>query len=93
MTCYGITESFAKWCKYGVKMSGQAQRFGIAVLTVSSTPEAAASGAVIGAAVGSAWCWYSNWWCYRIGCWSSRWRISRSSWRMGTKPIHAKGEV
>ena len=46
-------ETFAKWCKYGVKMSEQAQKVGVAASTVGSTSAGAVAGGLAGAAIGS----------------------------------------
>ena len=46
-------ETFAKWCKYGVKMSEQAQRYGLAASTTTGAWAGVGVGALVGAGVGS----------------------------------------
>ena len=46
-------ETFAKWCKYGVKMSEQAQRYGLAFTTGAGVGAGAGVGTLVGMGIGS----------------------------------------
>ena len=46
-------ETFAKWCKYGVMMSEQVQKIGLAITANSGAGAGAGAGALIGAGIGS----------------------------------------